>query len=192
VRLDALEAHLREQSGRISTQTGPSRPFPRDARSRNSHVGWTMPRNGSMVQTGNPSTATTSGSSADSTATSTSQSAVVQFPQALQLCIETGKYTIELSELGREAVCSDGIVFERMRRQYEGYRNSMFPAWARFRKPDKAIFVKVCRPPSHPYTGLVFHSHASTVSPRKATLRIHHVRNGRCALHSPGNRSRGQ
>jgi hypothetical protein len=64
-------------------------------------------------------------------------------PIALQLCIETGKYSLELSALNSSAATSDGAVFARIREQYERTRRSILPMWARFKKPDKAIFVKV-------------------------------------------------
>jgi hypothetical protein len=64
---------------------------------------------------------------------------------ALQLCIETGKYKLELSELARPSpAVSDGELFAMIRKQYESTRRSILPRWARFKKPDKAIFVKVC------------------------------------------------
>jgi hypothetical protein len=64
-------------------------------------------------------------------------------PTALQLYIETGKYSLELSALNSSAATSDGAVFARIREQYERTRRSILPMWARFKKPDKAIFVKV-------------------------------------------------
>lgn len=62
--------------------------------------------------------------------------------QALQLCIETGKFTLELSELDLEWPHSDGMLFERIRERYEGVRHSILPMRLRFSKPDKAIFLK--------------------------------------------------
>jgi len=63
---------------------------------------------------------------------------------ALQLCIETGKYKLEMSELARpSSAVSDGELFAMIREQYETTRRSIFPTWARFKKPNKAVFVKV-------------------------------------------------
>jgi hypothetical protein len=64
-------------------------------------------------------------------------------PTALQLCIETGKYSLELSALNSSTATSDGAIYVRIREQYERKRRSILPMWARFKKPDKAIFVKV-------------------------------------------------
>lgn len=66
---------------------------------------------------------------------------------ALQLCIETSQYSLELGELDSSIPISDGALFARMRAQYERTRHSVLPMWARFKKPDKAVFVKV-RPKS--------------------------------------------
>lgn len=62
--------------------------------------------------------------------------------QALQLCIETGRFTIELSELDLELPHSDGFLFERIREKYERAHHSILPMRLRFSKPDKAIFLK--------------------------------------------------
>jgi hypothetical protein len=73
-------------------------------------------------------------------------------PTTLQLCIETGKYSLELGELDSSIPISDGVLFARMRKQYERTCHSILPMWARFKKPDKAIFVKVNL--THPYRHL--------------------------------------
>lgn len=65
---------------------------------------------------------------------------------ALQLCIGTGKYKIELKSLTRHSpVVSDGELFAMIRARYETARHSILPIWARFKKPNRAIFVKVRR-----------------------------------------------
>jgi hypothetical protein len=67
-------------------------------------------------------------------------------PTALQLCIETGKYKLEMSELARPSpAVSDGELFATIREKYESTRHSILPTWARFKKPNRAIFVKVRR-----------------------------------------------
>jgi hypothetical protein len=67
-------------------------------------------------------------------------------PNALQLCIETGKYRREMSKLPRPSpTVSDGELFAMIRKQYESTRRSVLPPWARFTKPDKANFVQVSR-----------------------------------------------
>lgn len=62
--------------------------------------------------------------------------------KALQLCIETGKFTLELSELDLDRPHSDGLLFERIRKRYERVRHSILPMRLRFSQPDKVIFVK--------------------------------------------------
>lgn len=75
--------------------------------------------------------------------TARSRIAKVLSPNTLQLCIETGKYSLELSELDSSLPISDGELFAKMLEQYEHTRHSILPVWARLKKPDKAIFVKV-------------------------------------------------
>lgn len=60
----------------------------------------------------------------------------------LQLCIETGKYSLELGEVGLDRSQSDGILFQRIRERYEHIRHSILPMRLRFSKPSKAVFVK--------------------------------------------------
>lgn len=62
--------------------------------------------------------------------------------QALQLCIETGKFTLELSELDLDQPPSDGQLFEKIREKYQYARYSILPMRFRFSKPGKAIFIK--------------------------------------------------
>jgi len=63
--------------------------------------------------------------------------------EALQLCIETGKYSLELGELELYMPESDGILFQKIRKRYEHSRHSALPMRLRFSKPDRVIFVKV-------------------------------------------------
>lgn len=63
--------------------------------------------------------------------------------EALQLCIETGKYSLELGELELYKPESDGILFQKIRRRYGQIRHSALPMRLRFSKPDRVIFVKV-------------------------------------------------
>jgi hypothetical protein len=72
---------------------------------------------------------------------------------ALQLCIETGKYKLEMSELTHpNRTVTDGELFAMIRERYERTRHSILPKWARFKKPNKAIFVQVCRTSLSPLT----------------------------------------
>lgn len=64
-------------------------------------------------------------------------------PEALQLCIETGKFTMELDQVNLNQTHTDGELFERIRESYKRTRHSIFPMWLRFSKPGKAIFIKV-------------------------------------------------
>jgi hypothetical protein len=64
-------------------------------------------------------------------------------PTSLQLCIETEKNLLEMARLEISSTSSDGEIFARMREQYETTRRSLLPRWARFKRPEKAIYVKV-------------------------------------------------
>jgi hypothetical protein len=73
-------------------------------------------------------------------------------PTALQLCIETGKYKLEMRELARPSLAvSDGELFAMIREKYESTRHSRLSTWARFKKPNRAIFVKVRRRSPQPF-----------------------------------------
>ena len=62
----------------------------------------------------------------------------------LQICVENGSFTpLTLGELEAEQTDNDGRLFERLRRKYQSMRHSSLPMWFRFRKPCKAVFVKV-------------------------------------------------
>jgi len=63
--------------------------------------------------------------------------------ETLQLCIETGKYTLELGELKFDRRESDGVLFQEIRRKYDSVRHALLPMRLRFQRPGKAIFVKV-------------------------------------------------
>lgn len=58
--------------------------------------------------------------------------------------MQTGRYSLELSELGLDKPESDGSLFERIRQDYERVRHSVFPMRFRLTKPDAVIFLKVC------------------------------------------------
>lgn len=98
-------------------------------------MGWNLP-----TGTGN------SGSNAplNHAPVTTVSSPNVQQQQYLQLCVETSKYTSELGEVSADHSFSDGVLFEKIRAQYETTRHSFFPLSLRLSRPDKAIFVKVC------------------------------------------------
>ena len=63
--------------------------------------------------------------------------------QSLQLCIETGKYGIEMANIDWTVPFSDGTLFEQIRRSYVETRPSILPFFFKFRKPKEAIFVRV-------------------------------------------------
>ncbi|RYN19941.1 hypothetical protein AA0112_g10905 [Alternaria arborescens] len=137
--LDQLAARLKQQSGQ-SSQHGAtaSIPQPKKAHTRQANtVGYNMP--------GGSSSTSHSQNNIASNVTPPSGLKTVKTspPTALQLCIETGKYKLEMSELTRPSpAVSDGELFAMIREQYETTRRSIFPTWARFKKPNKAIFVK--------------------------------------------------
>ena len=64
--------------------------------------------------------------------------------EALQLCVETGKYSTELGDFPILKSQSDGALFEQLRESYNLIRQSHIPMRFRFRKPNQAIYVKVC------------------------------------------------
>jgi hypothetical protein len=68
---------------------------------------------------------------------------LVTLKATLQLCIENGKYSLELGEIDMGKPQSDGILFQRIRKRYEEVRHSFLPMRLRFSKPDKVVFVKV-------------------------------------------------
>lgn len=117
----------REVSTSRRTSTKPhSRPT-------TSPVGWNLPRSSGSSDPNDPeNSATTRGSSASGPPQQ----------QALQLCIETGQFELELNELDLGQPISDGLLFKKIRKKYENARHSLLPMRLRFRKPEKAIFIK--------------------------------------------------
>jgi hypothetical protein len=73
----------------------------------------------------------------------TGKDSLASVREALQLCIETGRYSLELGELDLNETQTDGILFESMKQRYERVRHSVLPMRLRFSKPDRVIFVKV-------------------------------------------------
>lgn len=140
--LDDLAARLNEHSGQGSQQ-GPqqgvskSLQTPPKAHSRHGAppLGWNMPDG---TGSSNPNDPAKRAAVGDPSVSNTQQR------QFLQLCIETGKFTLELSEVDVDQPDSDGVLFEKIRKQYEQIRYSILPMRLRFRKPDKAIFIKAC------------------------------------------------
>ncbi|CAN9278346.1 unnamed protein product [Alternaria alternata] len=136
--LDQLAAKLKQQSSQ-SSQHGASAPIPqpKKAYTRQAQaVGYNMPGSGSS-SSNDPNNLV-------SNAVSSHLNTVKPPPStALQLCIETGKYKLEMSELARPSpAVSDGELFAMIREKYESTRHSILPTWARFKKPNRAIFVK--------------------------------------------------
>lgn len=127
---------LKEQSGRVSQhESSESRQFSTKTTLRppNSLMGWNMPHDSGLNDLHELETpAVAAGPSTSNT----------RQRQALQLCIETGKYTLELSEIDLDQPSSDGQLFEKIRETYEHARQSMFPIGFRLSKPGKAIFIK--------------------------------------------------
>lgn len=134
--IDKLAARLKEHSGpgsqhesstsRQSSTKAPSKP-------PNTLMGWNMPHDSGRNDLHDPENPVV----AECPSTSSTRQR-----QALQLCIETGKFTLELSELDLDHPPSDGQLFERIREKYEHARHSMLPMRFRFSKPGKAIFIK--------------------------------------------------
>jgi hypothetical protein len=142
--LDKLAAQLREHSGRGQQQgssTSLQTPSKAHARYNNSRIGWNMPGgNGDGNPNGEPNDSESQGAAKGPSAPVSGKR------QALQLCIQTGKFKLELGELDLELdqPSNDGLIFETMRKKYQNTRRSIFPMWLRFSQPDKIIFVKVC------------------------------------------------
>lgn len=97
-------------------------------------MNWNLPGNGDQGGPSDPANQASSGRA---------PGPLTPVREALQLCIETGKYSLELGELELDKPQNDGIVFQRIRKRYEHIRHSVLPMRLRFSKPDKAIFVKV-------------------------------------------------
>ncbi|KAF7672560.1 hypothetical protein GT037_009591 [Alternaria burnsii] len=137
--LDQLAARLKQQSSQSSQHGTPaSIPPPKKAHTRQaSTVGYNMPGGSSSSSNGQNNLA-------NIVARSTGLKAVRSLPStALQLCIGTGKYKIEMKPLTRpNPVGTDGEISAMIRARYETASRSILPIWARFKKPDKAIFVK--------------------------------------------------
>ncbi|KAB2099085.1 hypothetical protein AG0111_0g12615 [Alternaria gaisen] len=138
--LDELAARLKQQSGQGSQHDASgSISQPKKVHTRQgTTVGYKMPGASSSSSSNgqNNIARSVAGSSGLKT---------VKHPRrtALQLCIETGKYKLEMSELTHpNRTVTDGELFAMIRERYERTRHSILPKWARFKKPNKAIFVQ--------------------------------------------------
>jgi hypothetical protein len=132
-----LSNHLERHKIRPRYQKGHSR--------RSNHpVNWNFPSNSDQGGSSDPANRAFSGKALG---------ILIPVREALQLCIETGKYSLELGEIELDKPQSDGILFQRIRQRYEQIRHSVLPMRLRFSKPDKATFIKV---------GLVFESLGSS------------------------------
>lgn len=134
--LDNLAARLNEHSGLGSQQkasTSLQSPTKAHLRDDTPRMGWNIPGRGGNSGPDDPTIRVMAGGPSASNA---------QQRQTLQLCIETGKFTLELGELDLGWPYSDGLLFERIREKYEGVRQSILPMRLRPSKPDKVIFVK--------------------------------------------------
>ncbi|KAB8202234.1 hypothetical protein BDV34DRAFT_157380 [Aspergillus parasiticus] len=116
--------HEASTSRQSSTKTHPT-----------SLMGWNMPPDGENSDMQHPRKRVVAGGS--SAANSRQR-------QALQLCTETGKFTLVLSEIDLDQSHSDGLLFKQIREKYERTRHSMLPMRLRFSKPGKATFIKEC------------------------------------------------
>ncbi|CAN9171282.1 unnamed protein product [Alternaria sp. RS040] len=146
--LDQLAARLKQQSGQDSQHGAPaSIPQLKKAHTRQANtVGYNMPGGSSSGSNGQNNLAS------NVAGPSGLQTVKPSPPTALQLCIETGKYKLEMSELARPSpTVSDGELFAIIREKYESTRHSILPTWARFKKPNRATFVKVCRRSPSPF-----------------------------------------
>lgn len=97
-------------------------------------MNWNLPGNGNQ------------GDSSESVNQASSERAsdpLTPVRESIQLCVETGKYSLELEELELNGPQSDGILFQRIRERYEHTRPSILPMRLRFSKPERAILVKV-------------------------------------------------
>ncbi|OWY45676.1 hypothetical protein AALT_g10501 [Alternaria alternata] len=138
--LDQLAARLKQHSGQSSQRGAPaSTSQPKKAHTRQgTTVGYNMPG-------GSSSSSSNGQNSLANSVAGSSGLRTVQPPRltALQLCIETGKYKLEMSELAHpNRAVTDGEIFAMIREQYERTRHSILPKWARFKKPNKAIFIQ--------------------------------------------------
>lgn len=146
--LAQLAARLKQHTSRGSQQ-GTTVPIqtPKKAHAKQAQpVGWNMPSGSSSSIPSDPNNLV--GNVADPRSVTPSRKT------ALQLCIETSQYSLELGELDSSIPISDGALFARMRAQYERTRHSVLPMWARFKKPDKAVFVKF-RLGKRPFVSLI-------------------------------------
>ncbi|SCV40311.1 uncharacterized protein FFB14_07450 [Fusarium fujikuroi] len=135
--LDKLAAGLREYSGQESRQGGLSQPrTPAKAYMRQVYGARGNSPGGNGGNDPDPSNQVPGASSSNQIAHT------IRTRQALQLCVETGKYTLELNEIDLDGPCTDGKLFERIRQRYERSPRYMLPFRMRFWKPEKAIFVK--------------------------------------------------
>ncbi|CVL07632.1 uncharacterized protein FMAN_14509 [Fusarium mangiferae] len=134
--LDKLAASLKEYSEQGSRQGEPSQlqtPTKPYTRQRFSGRGNSPGRNRDDPNQSNQESGTNS---------SNQLAHPIQIRQALQLCIETGKYTLALNEVDLHGPCTDGNLFGRIRERYELSSRHILPLRMWFWKPENAIFVK--------------------------------------------------
>jgi hypothetical protein len=155
--LDEFVAGLRQHAGQNAQPSSPKGGQPPSAKGpsgpASAHKGGSHPPGGPSGGVGGGGGAGGAGSPNVPTPQNTSKpNPSTQPPQreALQLCIETGKYSVKMNELEVNQphqngfiLESDGMFFERIRIAYQTARHSMLPMRLRFRKPKEVIFVKV-------------------------------------------------
>jgi hypothetical protein len=96
-------------------------------------MNWSLPGNGGRGD----------GDSENQASSGSAPEPLTPVRETLQLCIETGKYSLELGELRLDRLENDGILFQKIRKRYEQIRHSALPMRLRFSKPDRVIFIKV-------------------------------------------------
>jgi hypothetical protein len=139
--LERLEAMLRQHAGPAASQQAVNRSLGTYAASRqttrrgNAGPGWTAPGSSNQRESNEPSDL--------HTGSKNQETSPPPVNEALQLCVETGRHSVELGTLDVEPAQSDGDLFRRLREQYKSVRSSALPIAFRFKKPDKVIYVKV-------------------------------------------------
>jgi hypothetical protein len=141
--LDKLAAKLQEHPGtgsgqsssHLSSRSPPNMATPPKLHLRRSNhpVNWSLPGNGGRED----------GDSENQASSGRAPEPLTPVRETLQLCIETGKYSLELGELRLDRLENDGILFQKIRKRYEQIRHSALPMRLRFSKPDRVIFIKV-------------------------------------------------
>ncbi|KAL9040600.1 MAG: hypothetical protein Q9214_004423 [Letrouitia sp. 1 TL-2023] len=184
-----LATKLREQSGRGASQSSSpqSSGEPRNMteppklhlRQSIRPTNWNSHGDGDQEDPSDPRNQTFRGTARDRRA---------PIRENLQLCIETGKYSLEIEEVGLDRPQSDGILFQSIRERYEHIRHSVLPMRLRFSKPNKAIFVKCCiqfRLGQHPFVSPIAGSiDAPSIPPKDEVTAGNYVYNP-CPIDEP-------